>query len=398
MVADLFPRGDSLLPWLPGETLFSLCSRHHRLWGYRLSSRSSEVMFGGRRIGTQHDFPSGLDAFALRTDGHLGSAVEIARDRTMLRFYRAFLAQSEIDYAIWSMRGPAVAHLKFRLGLLTSRFRANHPLKACTACMQNDLSVHGWVYWHQVHQFPGVWICPIHHLPLRTSRLKSTGVERFLWHLPVESQLEVPWQTSVATQTQAIQRLSLLTMALVGRNLDDGFLHADSVQRTLRVRLQERGWLTAGGYARLTDAATDYLQHCTLLRLPNELAGLPKTQHEAKVQIGRLIRPLRSGVHPIRLLVAIDWLFTDLDDFLEQHMEVARSITDTTSEEWAAAGFKDTLLRWKMKPEVVHGEKKDIQPRVQARGGQAGHRAWRGCGPGGQGPGRSRERAAQVGS
>jgi predicted site-specific integrase-resolvase len=53
---------------------------------------------------------------------------------------------------------------------------------------------------------------------------------------------------------------------------------------------------------------------------------------------------------------------------------------------WAAAGFKDTLLRWKMKPEVVHGEKKDIQPRVQTRGGQAGHRAWCGCGPGGQRP------------
>lgn len=65
---------------------------------------------------------------------------------------------------------------------------------------------------------------------------------------------------------------------------------------------------------------------------------------------------------------------------------------------WVAAGFDDTLLRWKMKPEVVHGEKKDIQPRVQARGGQVGHRAWRGCGPGSQGPGRSRERAAQVGS
>jgi putative transposase len=33
---------------------------------------------------------------------------------------------------------------------------------------------------------------------------------------------------------------------------------------------------------------------------------------------------------------------------------------------WAAAGFTDTLLRWKMKPEVFHGEKKDIQSRVQA--------------------------------
>ena len=47
--------------------------------------------------------------------------------------------------------------------------------------------------------------------------------------------------------------------------------------------------------------------------------------------------------------------------------------TNAKPENWAAAGFTDTLLRWKMKPEVVHGEKKDIQPRVQARGGQAGH-------------------------
>ncbi len=40
--------------------------------------------------------------------------------------------------------------------------------------------------------------------------------------------------------------------------------------------------------------------------------------------------------------------------------------------EWAAAGFDDTLLRWQMKPEVVNGEKKDIQSRVQTRGGQTG--------------------------
>lgn len=134
MSVDLFPRVDSLPPWLRGETLFSLCSRQHRLWGHNLSSRSTEILFGGKRLGTQHDFPSGLDAFALRTEGQLGSAVEIARDRTMLRFHRPFFAKAEIDHAIWAMRGPAVAHLKFRLGLLTSRFRANHPLKASVAC------------------------------------------------------------------------------------------------------------------------------------------------------------------------------------------------------------------------------------------------------------------------
>lgn len=34
--------------------------------------------------------------------------------------------------------------------------------------------------------------------------------------------------------------------------------------------------------------------------------------------------------------------------------------------EWAAAGFVDTLLRWKMKLEVADGHEKEIQPRVQA--------------------------------
>jgi hypothetical protein len=34
--------------------------------------------------------------------------------------------------------------------------------------------------------------------------------------------------------------------------------------------------------------------------------------------------------------------------------------------DWAAAGFIDTLLRWKMKLEVVHGNEKEIQPGVQA--------------------------------
>lgn len=57
MAVDLFPSVDSLLPWLPGETMFSLRSRQHRLWGYSLSSRSTEIMFGGKRLGQVAEQP-----------------------------------------------------------------------------------------------------------------------------------------------------------------------------------------------------------------------------------------------------------------------------------------------------------------------------------------------------
>jgi hypothetical protein len=50
-------------------------------------------------------------------------------------------------------------------------------------------------------------------------------------------------------------------------------------------------------------------------------------------------------------------------------LETGSTIAEITAESykaWAAAGFIDTLLRWKMKLEVVHGNEKAIQPGVQA--------------------------------
>lgn len=52
--------------------------------------------------------------------------------------------------------------------------------------MRRDVDHESWAYWHLQHQFPGVWVCSLHGEWLRTSTVKSTGVERFLWHLPVQ--------------------------------------------------------------------------------------------------------------------------------------------------------------------------------------------------------------------
>ncbi len=68
----------------------------------------------------------------------------------------------------------------------------------------------------------------------------------------------------------------------------------------------------------------------------------------AQAKLDAPLRPLRLelGRHWSRLLVIAHYRFTFA--------------------EWAAAGFIDTLLRWKMKLEVVHGNEKAIQPGVQA--------------------------------
>ena len=345
MSADLFAIEDPLLSWLPGETLFSLCSRHHRFWGYATSFRSTQALFGHRRAGTQHDLPSALAEFSARTGGRFGPAIELARDRTLLRFYRPFLDPQVIGGAAEAMCGPSVAHLKFGLGLLTSRFRAHHPLKACPACIRHDVETAGWAYWHLSQQFPGVWICPVHGELLLQSTVKSTGVERFLWHLPKEGQLVAQSTPPSSATLEAFAQLAGLIVALVERTVPDGWLTTSAVQATLRLQLAKRGWMTAGGNARLEEAASAYLQHCRHLRSASELSCLPANINEAKVQLGRLIRPLRSGTHPLRLLVAIDWLFKDANEFVAMHAGTHPRPSDSAvaeiGKEAPASGYQD---------------------------------------------------------
>lgn len=56
---------------------------------------------------------------------------------------------------------------------------------------------------------------------------------------------------------------------------------------------------------------------------------------------------------------------------------------------WAAAGFKDTLLRCEEEPEVGYGNETAVQPGVQARGREAGQGTRRVGGAGFARPGRS---------
>lgn len=312
-----------LLQWLPGETFYSLCSRHHRFSGHPVSTYTTRALFGHSHAGNQHDFPSRLDSFVERVEGVHGDAAELARERTLLRFYAPFHQPSVVRDAVASMRSTSVAHLKYRLGLLTSRFRANHPLKACPACMASDVETSGWMAWHLEHQFPGVWICRRHQQPLLVSDVKATGVQRFSWQLPSVDCLTDPLSGLSSGVLDAHAGLSQFVGCVVTDSAaSDGCLLPSVLQAAFREALAERGLMTPGGNVRLRELAPDYASYCASLRHVPELHALPDSPTTAAVELGRVFRQLRSGLHPLRLLVAGAWLFQSAEALLQV---VARS-------------------------------------------------------------------------
>lgn len=325
VTASPYPRQLDLLPaehftvWLPDETLFSLSSRRHVLSGNARAALTCEQLFGHRQRGSAHDLPSRIDEFVLRTHGEMGSTESIIRNHTILPYYLPFRTIDDARNAIAAMRGDGIGSLKYQLGILTSRFRAHHPLKVCLRCMVDDRARFGIAYWHLQHQLPGVWICHDHQLLLLESTVKANGVGRFLWHLPHEIALVRP---CLSLDNDSIDRqlkthlVHLADAALALYRLPAGF-HFDT-ERLLALylgALQERGLRFEKGRIRLTDAAKQYREFVSQFRVLPELSALPGTLLESSSQMGRLLRLPRAGVHPLRHLLMIVWLYETWDKF-----------------------------------------------------------------------------------
>ena len=301
---------------LPDETLFSWCSRYHQLAANGPAWATCLQLFGHARIGSAHDFPGRIDTLVVRSQGALGTAEQVIRDRTLLPFYWSFKPLDLARQSVAAMRGSGIGHLKYQLGLLTSGLGAAHPLKSCPECIKADLESHGWAYWRRGHQLPGVWLCPSHGVPLRVSQLKLDQVARFAWALPVPARCQevvcLDKSAGKSAQGDWLRRLAAQGLALVGMG-PGHFADPVRIAQVFRFRMEGVGMLHASGRVRWREVEP------RLLQLARNLACLPEARQDADLGLlqGQLARLLsaRSLAHPLRYLTWITAWFDGIDDF-----------------------------------------------------------------------------------
>jgi hypothetical protein len=317
------------LRWLPDETLFSICSRYHHLSKNYKPSTTCQQLFGHKNQGLAHDFPSRIDYFVRATEGLLGTSNEIIYRHSILPFYIPLAKDHIKRSAIVAMRGEGIGSLKWDLGILTSRFRANHPLKACPKCLLEDARNYQTTYWRRAHQLPGVWICTIHSERLLTSTIKSNGVERFFWCLPNLNELESPFAQAEPNQSQGnalLLKLARSSIALA--NLSESFsFHPTRLQQCYLARLKDQGLTKESGLQfKPRELGAQFSEYTQVLRTTPELTALPSTPDEAIAFSRKMIAP-RTGTHPLRHLVWVNWLFGSWDQFFRAYESFPEDIS-----------------------------------------------------------------------
>lgn len=316
------------LCWLEDETVYSLCSRYHRFSANASSRSTSRSLFGVRHGGHAHDFPSFLGALVTRTHGAVGSVKDLVDQHTIAPFYLPLRDQRSREDVLAAMEGDGLGALKFRLGLLTSRFGASHPLKSCPACMEEDIASGLPPYWRRSHQFPGVWFCSRHLEPLRVSSLKSTGVDRFGYHLPDECSSLLQMESKAYRSDLARPLFMSFGEACfrLGVTPAETYFEPQRVRHVITHALIEHGLLSASGRLKAGEASRSLSSFSQPFKLSSELSPLAVSEDGAYAQLCSLRRPERTLRHPLRLIWLVTWLFGNWDRFLQSYAAVGESV------------------------------------------------------------------------
>lgn len=310
---------NTYLHWLEDECFFSLCSRQHFFWGNHTSEETLSYLFRGNTSTFCPDFPTGLNLLNTNAKTAWGSSGKIICEHTISPIFFPFQSHENIHALKQAMNSPSLGSLKYRLGLVTSRFGGDHPLKACNHCMTSDRSDHGVAYWHLSHQLPGVITCPVHGCLLLGSRENRQWSKGIQWLLPDELFLAESGQPAPsASILDALQAMSssVLALAKVGT-----FCHFEP-DTAAQVYKEAINCQRASRYAR--EAIADrFAQFCSILQPYPPFSGLPCTRQGAIGFMSQMTRKPRGYRHPLKHLTLISCLFGRFESFVEAYQRLA---------------------------------------------------------------------------
>ncbi|MCP2024269.1 UNVERIFIED_ORG: hypothetical protein J2Y76_005184 [Pseudomonas reinekei] len=317
----------ALVRWLEDETFYSLCCRQHCFLGNLDTSSTLAWLFGAKCYAMAHDFPCNLSSLKSPAAACWGSPLSIIQEHTLLPMFCPFQSEERIQAAIKTMASPNLGAMKYSLGLLTGRFGAEHPLKACPICITEDRATHGVAYWHLSHQYPGITFCPVHGSLIRESTVNRQWSGTFRWALPSENHvIKGTVSPPTATVERTLKRLGAAALELASYGHSAHF-SPDSVRTVYKEAMHQLCVVPA----EQVEAEASLAEFMLPLQPYFPLSTLPTTPQKAAAFIAHMTRKPRSRYHPLKHLLFITWLFGGLRPFMNALDRLEDAPQDMTS-------------------------------------------------------------------
>ncbi|XOB66211.1 TnsD family Tn7-like transposition protein [Deferribacteres bacterium DY0037] len=264
----------------------------------------------------QHDFSCGLDNFFQHYKNYFKDVNQIIQTMTLLPYYRPFLDVWVYHRCVEAMRLGTINSLKMEMGLAASRLGADHPLKFCNDCIDEDIERFGTAYWHRLHQCPGIVICHKHKKSLFVARDKVNNIKRFEYFLPDKelNSEKLVNDIDIVGLVMDLDVINIFTEGLL--NYPTFFLSPDETVKTYKKQLQLLGFVTSTGNIRQKLLLSDLSRHFNGF---DKLPYYKELFFNNKNIFSSMLRKTKSSKHPLKHILLISYLYNSFNGFMSKY-------------------------------------------------------------------------------
>lgn len=306
------------------ELFYSYLCRYHKISG-NPSVNHTIRDFYGKRISINRFYPNKLKLIYDNNKEFLNCSMEdIIYKHSFLRLYKPFLSSVKWIQILNYYLNGSDKDLMPSAKLLNS-----HSIKAykyCKVCSSEDEERYGYKYIHSIHQIDGYNVCHKHKCALKTIDINFVETNNKLID---DSYINLNKNTNVFEMSDDIfnkfLRISNDISCLLERNNND--LNIEIIKNKYEAMMKKRGYITPKGVKQelflqdfLNYYGIDFLNHLNIDS--NESSFIHWINSINRVNNKR-------DYHPIKHILIINFLFQNMQNFIDFTIEESDTITIT---------------------------------------------------------------------
>jgi len=303
----------------PDELLYSVLARYHLRSGNISFKATMEDAFGTKNATAVVELPSNINALISNLPLNTEYTADYLIDNhTLFPFYTAFLPPKRTQWVRNNMMKRNGKGIYGKTGIMASSVVSNHYFRFCPLCNEEDKERYGELYWHRIHQIPGVLVCPKHQVMLCDSKVPIKGYNKHQYVAASEEN---------CTESDNVVVYSDKTMShLINLAKDVEFLLNNQFERRptewfheqYKAKLIEQGFATINGNVMQKKLTKEFVQF-----YGEEFLTLVQSSIEIGSDnnwLADMVRGRNRASHPIRHLLLARFLGITIPDLFYKQL------------------------------------------------------------------------------
>lgn len=301
------------------ETIYSWCSRFHRLNVGCNSKSTSQTLFDHPKAGLWHDIPGHMGSFQFATQSAFGDSRSLLRHRTIFGFHVPFLSEELEEELLSRLIAGENASVRKQLGYERIGLSELNPLKFCPECVGQQVQANGFAWWLNSQQVPTALVCPTHGEWLRRCTARQLRGVYAEFQNPLEccqTATDKGHDLTPASLEQLI-RLSKWHEVHPEHRLTD-----ETLRNCYLLQAKTQGCLAFDGTVRMQKVRDIFVRrYAELLQIfGSDFFGDLNGANAGF--LAYMFRQLPSRRHPLKHYLLMNLLFSSIEEFFEVYRKV----------------------------------------------------------------------------